>query len=169
MACLQIYGELLLIATFLWVHSNSKEVSYLTWQNTYPNLKTFGHIKLKLFLWTKLLENLLFTKYFISVTAPLNVFQVVKTCLLFNPLYISKTKYCLIKGLLIPSFGIKRPFIRQYFIYTSILPFNKSQFFTLTHCKSIGFTFFCLCKARIFKFIFFYALNNAITLLLQIN
>ena len=36
MACLQIYRELLSLATFLWVHSNSEEVSYLFWQNAYP-------------------------------------------------------------------------------------------------------------------------------------
>ena len=30
MACLQIYRELLSLATFLRVHSNSKEVSYLS-------------------------------------------------------------------------------------------------------------------------------------------
>ena len=55
---LEIYWELLSLVTFLWVHSNLKEVSYLSWQNTYPNLKTTCHIKLKFFLWTKLLENL---------------------------------------------------------------------------------------------------------------
>ena len=33
-----------------------KKLSFLSWQNTYPNLKTTYHIKLKLFLWTKLLE-----------------------------------------------------------------------------------------------------------------
>ena len=71
MACLQIYRELLSLATFLRVHSNSKEVSYLSWQNTYPNLKTTCHIKLKFFFWTKLLENLLLAKYLISVAAPL--------------------------------------------------------------------------------------------------
>ena len=70
MACLQIYRKLLLLVTFLRVHSNSKEVSYLPWQNTYPNLKTTCHIKLKFFLWTKLIENLLLAKYLISVTAP---------------------------------------------------------------------------------------------------
>ena len=37
----------------------------------YPNSKTTCHIKLKFFLWAKLLENLLLAKYFISVTAPL--------------------------------------------------------------------------------------------------
>ena len=71
MACLQIYRELLSLTTFLRVHSNSKEVSYLSWQNTYPNLKTTGQTKLKFFLWTKLLENLLLTKYLISVAVPL--------------------------------------------------------------------------------------------------
>ena len=72
MACLQIYRELLSLTTFLRVHSNSKEVSYLSWQNTHPNLKTTCHIKLKFFLWTKLLENLLLAKYLISVATPLN-------------------------------------------------------------------------------------------------
>ena len=57
---------------FSRVHSNSKEVSYLSWQNTYPNLKTTGHIKLKFFLRTKLLENLLLAKYLVSATAPLS-------------------------------------------------------------------------------------------------
>ena len=71
MACLQIYWELLSLATFLWVHSNSKEVSYLSWQNTYSSLKATCDIKLKCFLWTKLLENLLLAKYLISAAAPL--------------------------------------------------------------------------------------------------
>ena len=72
MACLQIYQELLSLTTFLRVHSNWKEVSYLSWQNTYRNLKTTWRIKVKFFLWTKLVENLLYTKYLISITAPLN-------------------------------------------------------------------------------------------------
>ena len=59
------------LPTFIRVYSNSKEVSYLSWQNTYPNLKYTCHIKLTFFLWTKLLENLLLAKYLISVTAPL--------------------------------------------------------------------------------------------------
>ena len=50
MACLQIYRELLSLATFLRVHSNSEEVSYLSWQNAYSNLKTTRDIKLKPFL-----------------------------------------------------------------------------------------------------------------------
>ena len=60
------------LAAFLWIHSNSKEVSYLSWQNTYPNSKTTCHIKLKFFLQTKLLENLLLAKYLTSVTASLS-------------------------------------------------------------------------------------------------
>ena len=71
MACLQIHRELLSVATFLRVHSNSKEVLYLSWRNTYCNLKTTWHIKVKFFLWTKLLENLLLAEYLISVAAPL--------------------------------------------------------------------------------------------------
>ena len=77
MACLQIYRELLSLATFLRVHSNSEEVSYLSWQNMYPNLETTCHIKLKFFLQTKLLENLLLAKYVISVAATLST---VLTC-----------------------------------------------------------------------------------------
>ena len=72
MACLQIYRELLSLMTFLWVQSKWKEVSYLSWQNTYRNLKITWHIKVKFFLWTKLVENLLYAKYLISTTAPLN-------------------------------------------------------------------------------------------------
>ena len=75
MACLQIYRELSNLPTFLRVHSNSKEVSYLSWQNTYPNWKTTRHIKLKSFWLTKLLENLFLAKYLISVTTPLMLYQ----------------------------------------------------------------------------------------------
>ena len=71
MTCLEIYRQLLSLATFFWVHLNSKEVSYLSWQNAYPNLKTTFHIKLKFFSWTKLIENLLLAKYLISVATPL--------------------------------------------------------------------------------------------------
>ena len=66
-----IYGELLSLATFLRVHSNLEEVSYLSWQNTDPNLKPTCHIKLKFFLWTKLVENLFLAKYLIFVVVPL--------------------------------------------------------------------------------------------------
>ena len=47
MDCLQIYQELSNLQTLLRVDSNSKEVSNLSWQKTYPNLKTTCHIKLK--------------------------------------------------------------------------------------------------------------------------
>ena len=46
-----------------------KEVSYLYCQNRFPNVKTTCHIKLKVFLWTKLLKSLLLAKYLISVAA----------------------------------------------------------------------------------------------------
>ena len=88
MACLQIYRELSNLPTFLRVHSNSKEVSYLSWQNTYPNLKTTCHIKLKFFLWTKLLEDLLFARYLISVAVPLNDFEVL---IVFKLLELSRS------------------------------------------------------------------------------
>ena len=65
MACLQIYPELLSLATYLRVRSNSKEVSYLSWQKRYANLKTTCYIKLKFLLWTKPLENLILVKYLI--------------------------------------------------------------------------------------------------------
>ena len=73
MTYLQIYQESLLLATFLRVHSNSKESSHRSWQNAYPNLKTTRHIKLKYFLLSKLLENLLLPKYLISVAALLKL------------------------------------------------------------------------------------------------
>ena len=63
------------LATFLRVHSNSKEVSYLSCQNTYPNWKTISHIKLKFLLWKKLLDNLLLAKYLISAAATLTYYR----------------------------------------------------------------------------------------------
>ena len=80
MACSQIYRKLLSLATFIRVHSNSEEVSYLSWQSTYPNLKTTRHIKLKIFSWTELLENLLLAKYFISVLVPLKYKSINNYC-----------------------------------------------------------------------------------------
>ena len=74
--CFQIYWELLLLVTFPRVHSNLEELSYLSWQNTYPNLKTSCHIELNFFLWTKCLENLLLAKFLISVEAPLTLIRV---------------------------------------------------------------------------------------------
>ena len=49
-----------------------KEVSCLSSQNMYPNLKTTCHIKVKFFLWTKLLEKLFLAKHLISAAATLN-------------------------------------------------------------------------------------------------
>ena len=75
---LQIYREQLSLPTFPRVHSNSKEVSYLTWQNKYPNLKTNCHSKLKIFSWTKLLENLILIQKLISVAAALTLWKMLK-------------------------------------------------------------------------------------------
>ena len=69
----------------LWLFSefkNSKEVTRLSWQNTYSNLKTTFYIKLKFLLWTKLLENLLLAKYLIFVTATL-IFDSVRIIFIF--------------------------------------------------------------------------------------
>ena len=71
MACLQTYRELLSLAPFLRIHSNSKEVSYLYWQNRYPNLKTTCHTKLEFFLWFELLLSLLLAKCLIYIVATL--------------------------------------------------------------------------------------------------
>ena len=51
------------------IHSNSKELSYLHRQNKYFKLNNTCHIKSKLFLWAKLLQDLLLVKRLISVTA----------------------------------------------------------------------------------------------------
>ena len=45
----------------------------LSWQNKHPNMKTTWHIKLKFFLWTKLIEKVLLSKYLISVAAALRL------------------------------------------------------------------------------------------------
>ena len=52
----------------------SKEVSYLSWQSTYPNLKATCYIKLKFFWRTKLLENLLHATHLITIAATLILF-----------------------------------------------------------------------------------------------
>ena len=70
--------------------SPQKEVSYLTWQNTYPTLKTTCQIKLKC-LWTKLLENVLLAKYLISVAGPLIFKKLCKHRLSRQPILTSKT------------------------------------------------------------------------------
>ena len=59
--------RIIVACDLLLVHSNSEEVSYLSWQNSYPNLKTTSHIKLNFFLWTKLPENVLLAKYLITL------------------------------------------------------------------------------------------------------
>ena len=51
----------------------------------YCNFKTTCHINLKFLLWTKLLENLLLTKYLISLAAPLLIFLTI-----FLPIFFSK-------------------------------------------------------------------------------
>ena len=63
LACLQIHRKLLSLATFLRVPD---KISYLSWQNTYPNLKNTCHIKLNFFLWTKILENFQISPWKIS-------------------------------------------------------------------------------------------------------
>ena len=63
--------RIIVACNFSRFHWNSKEVSYLSWQKKYPNLKTTCHIKLKLFLWTKLEEILLLAKYLIFFTVAL--------------------------------------------------------------------------------------------------
>ena len=62
------YCHLRLFSEFI---QNSEIVSYFSWQNTYSNLKTTCHIKLKYFLWTKPLQNLSLAKYLMLVTATL--------------------------------------------------------------------------------------------------
>ena len=53
--------RLRLFSEFIQIY---KRQSYLSWQNTYPYLKTTCHIKLTFFLWTKLLENLPYSDKF---------------------------------------------------------------------------------------------------------
>ena len=70
------YCHLRLFSKFSWTQK-----SYPTslW-HMYPNLKTICHIKLKYFLWAKLLKNLLLAKYLIPVTAPLNASKSISFC-----------------------------------------------------------------------------------------
>ena len=57
-----------MLPTFRRVHSNSKEVSYLPWQDNHLNLRTTCQ-QAKIFMWTKLPENLYLEKYLVSVAA----------------------------------------------------------------------------------------------------
>ena len=98
--CLHIFRELLSLVIFLRAHSKSKEVSYLSWQNTYPNLKTTCHVKLKIFSWTKLLENLLlfirFTGKLFSVSfweSCRSIIYFINLDKIFSPPFFSN--YCL--------------------------------------------------------------------------
>ena len=55
MACLKNYQDLSNLTTFLRVHSNSKEITYLSTsfylsQNAYPNLKNYLPYQAKIFL-----------------------------------------------------------------------------------------------------------------------
>ena len=68
MACLRNCREKLSLATFDRIQTNSKETSFLSLQNKYPNLKNNFHVQPIFFLQTKLFENLLLEKYLLSVT-----------------------------------------------------------------------------------------------------
>ena len=68
--CSQNYGELLLV-TFRRVQTQTQEVFYLHWRNTYSNLKAIFHINPKIFLSTKILQNFLLAKYLLSVAVSL--------------------------------------------------------------------------------------------------
>ena len=104
--------------TFLQVHSNSKEVSYLSWQNMYPNSKNTCHIKLKFFWWTKLLENLLLPKYLTSVTAPLmNGFSRIYLIWYLNWIRFTKPGMALIL--------IRQDYFKNSFFPSAILEWNK--------------------------------------------
>ena len=82
--CLRLFSE--------FIQTQKK---YLYWKNRYPNLRSTGRIKLKLFLWTELLESLLLAKYLISVAANLTVIWSVKTkkwsCFWIRQLYTQKS------------------------------------------------------------------------------
>ena len=74
---------------FCRVHSISKEASYLPLDNKYYVLKTTCRIKLKFFLWTKLLKKWLPLKYIRSVATTLKVFQSVMSGFLWTKERIS--------------------------------------------------------------------------------
>ena len=129
MACLQIQRELLSLATFLRVHSTSKEVSYLSWQNMYPNLKATCRIMLKFFLWTKLLESLLLAKYLISVVASLSPFPTAFFSKLQHTAEVNKNHWRVFWEELL-NFCFEYLFwIFQTFLNTSVEEFFSKNFF----------------------------------------
>ena len=66
-----LFTNLLRIIVVCDFSPSSFKLTYLSWQNRYLTLKTTCKIKLKFFLWTKLLKRLLFAKYLISVAETL--------------------------------------------------------------------------------------------------
>ena len=81
---LQIYRELLFLVTFFQFPSNLWEVSCLSWQKL--NSKITCHIKLKFFLWTKLLENLLLVKCLTS-------FEILQLQAKFQTVIVSRSRF----------------------------------------------------------------------------
>ena len=70
-----------------------KELSYLSWQNTYPNLKTACHTKLKFFPSTRILTYFLQNISYLSLRPPLStdrtiIFMLLWTMTLSNVVYL---------------------------------------------------------------------------------
>ena len=72
LTCWQNYREWLLLATYRQIHSNSRGVSYLPWQNKYSNLKT-AVISSQIFCVNWTLRELAHCEIFISLYAALNI------------------------------------------------------------------------------------------------
>ena len=133
-----------MLATFFRFHSNSKEISYLLWQNKYPNLKATCHVKPKFFLWTQLPKNLLLAKYLSSVTAAL-----------IRIWY----QFCGLKCL----WNFWNPYFKYIhcFFYKSEGNWPETEFSTVNQSQSILVLF--LIKPALFAFLFAdYATSNIV-------
>ena len=119
------YCQLRLFSEFV----QTQEVSCLSWENTHPNLKATFRIKLKLFLWTKLLENLLPAKYLISVAAPLatNTSWKIPGICVSRPQPWPTAPICIWRSPPQFVFSGHRPTIRIYRSWLIIIGNNKIQ------------------------------------------
>ena len=91
-------------------------------KNMYCNSETTCHIKLKLFLWTKLLKNLLIAKCLISVVAPLSLVKKVRRNFFLQ--YMKKSS-CYVKEIVRSSEVVQSDSSQYLIFYGTTLIFKR--------------------------------------------
>ena len=130
--------RIIVLTTFLRVHLNSKEVSFLSWQNV-SYIENYFSYQVRFFLWTKLLKTLLLAKYLISVAAPLSLryFQLFaqEVCKFqkWAHAHISKSERCFNVKSSTYCFHLKTKFFANFQICISVPLMNQNISFILYH------------------------------------